>query len=89
MILFEGAGDSIADPVVVIGAKNSIEGVSSEYDYLQQRFGEKDKDWFFISQKLLNENEKFYDKLTLELKDKSKIDIYFDISAFFHKGLNI
>ncbi|MBU0650898.1 hypothetical protein KKC59_03205 [bacterium] len=87
MILFAGGqGHKIEDAIHVVGAKNSIEGVAAEYNYLEQRFGTKDKDWDVKSQSLINEKGKFFDKLEINNIKENKIeDIYFDISEFFGK----
>ena len=82
MILFHGGqGYSIEDAIKVIGAKNSVQGVTAEYQYLTQRFGQKDKDWSLISQALLKENNKSYDKMSINVDDK-QIDLFFDITEF-------
>ncbi len=84
MILLKGGqGYTIDDAIKVIGAKNSIEGVTAEYNYLEQRFGQKDRDWKLISQSLVSKDKIFYDKLTISCENKKTCDIFFDITGFF------
>jgi len=84
MILLKGGqGYTIDDSIEVIGAQNSLEGVAAEYDYLSQRFGKRNEDWTLVSQALVMQDERFFDKLSLSLKNNESVDIFFDITGFF------
>ena len=84
MILFQGGdGYTIEDAIEVVGAANSLEGVAAEYRYLEQRFGKKGDDWKVEEQSLLNQNDRFFDRLVLKTKSEGEIEIYFDITSFF------
>lgn len=89
-LLFEGyitfsdnSGQSIEDAVVIENALNEEDGVAAEYYYLEEKFGPRDVDWFLKSQELVTEEERFYDLMDIELADKTRIEVYFDITDFF------
>jgi hypothetical protein len=87
MILCKGGqGHTIEDAIEVIGAKNSLEGIAAEYNYLAQRFGKKGQDWERVKQELIPEASKFYDKIFIKnLKTNEESFVYFDITSFFGK----
>jgi hypothetical protein len=45
--------------------------------------GQRDVDWFLEKQELVSDEERFYDKMDIELADKNRITVYFDITEFF------
>jgi hypothetical protein len=79
----DNSGRSIEDAVVIENALSEEDGVASEYYYLEEKFGQRDVDWFLENQELVSEEKRFYDKMDVKLADKSMITIYFDINEFF------
>jgi hypothetical protein len=79
----DNGGRSIEDAIVIENAFAEEDGVAAEYYYLEERYGRRDVDWSMISQGLVSEEEKFYDLMDIELADKTRIQIYFDITEFF------
>ena len=71
--------------MVILGARNSVAGISAEYKYLQQKFGRENVDWMLTRQSVLKQKGKVYDRMDLEMKDGSKKTVFFDISEFFGK----
>jgi len=51
--LSNNTGKSFEDAIVITGAKNTVEGVEAEYEYLVEKFGIPKIDWSFIRQSLL------------------------------------
>lgn len=80
-----GPGDTPETAVVILGAPNSVTGISAEYNYLQQKFGRQNVDWMLARQGVLNQKGKVYDRTDLKMKDGSKKTVFFDISEFFGK----
>jgi hypothetical protein len=80
-----GPGDTPETAVVILGAPNSMAGVSAEYYYLGNQFGRRNVDWNLKRQSVLNQKGKIYDRMDLELKDGSKKTVFFDITEFFGK----
>jgi hypothetical protein len=80
-----GTGDTPETAVLISGARNCLEGIAAEYDYLRQKFGRQNVDWNLKCQKVLQQKGKFYDRLELDLKDGSRKTVFFDISEFFGK----
>lgn len=78
-----GDGHDCAHRVIVQGASGELEGVSAEYDWLAQKSpGYKRK-----FQSLTKCDGQPADKVTIETASGDTVDVYFDISAFFGKGL--
>ena len=79
----DNGGRSIEDAIVIENAFAEEDGVAAEYYYLEEKYGLRDVDWSLISQDLVSEEEKFYDLMDIELADKTRIEVYFDITEFF------
>jgi hypothetical protein len=77
-----GDGSSLASAVQIL-VENSSEGVAAEYAYLAHHFG----NYAQISQALLEENERKFDAIQLELEDGRKLEIFFDITAFYGREM--
>jgi len=77
------SGQSIEDAIIIDYAQGEEDGEASEYYYLQEKFGQIDVDWFLESQELVTEEKRFYDKMNIELADKTRATVYFDITEFF------
>ena len=80
-----GPGDTPETAVVILGAPNSMAGISAEYDYLGKQFGRRNVDWNLRRQSVLNQQGKVYDRMDLDLKDGSRKTVFFDIGEFFGK----
>lgn len=78
-------GESIDDAISIYNAKTDSEGVVSEYYYLEWRFGERGVDWELDQQFLLQEEDRFYDRMDINFSDGKETTIYFDITDFFGK----
>ena len=79
----DNSGQSIEDAIVIDYAMGEEDGVAAEYYYLEEKFGQRDVDWFLESQELVSEEKRFYDRMDVELADKTRIAVYFDITEFF------
>jgi hypothetical protein len=78
-----GDGHDCAHRVIVQGASGELDGVSAEYDWLAQKSpGYKRK-----FQSLTKCDGQPSDKVTIETASGDTVDVYFDISDFFGKGL--
>jgi hypothetical protein len=87
-----GDGTSLEKAVVIIGASGEFEGVSSEYMWLDTKFGPENVNWQSQGQELMAENGRYYDVLNIEfltdVGDYKKGDVaefYFDITDFYGK----
>jgi hypothetical protein len=80
-----GPGDSFKTAIIIQGAKNSLTGVEAEYRYLEQKFGQRNRDWKLIKQSLIHHGGKHYDLMEIQLADGAKKQLYFDITEFFGK----
>lgn len=85
-IIFEsGPGDTIERAVLIRGAANHMAGVAAEYQYLDERFGERGVDWNLETQVRLEVGDRSYDELHVKLSDGTKQKIIFDVSEFLGK----
>jgi hypothetical protein len=79
------SGESIEEAIVILDVKNEDEGVSAEYKYLAHKFGIRGKDWQLIRQGFVPSGSRQYDEIEIELSDRTRKTIYFDITSFFGK----
>ncbi len=84
MKINDNGGDSIDHAIVILEASHQ-EGVDAEYMVLAQKFGPENVAWKFITQELLNNDNKFFDKLVIKLNDGSEKAVFFDITDFYDK----
>jgi hypothetical protein len=76
-----GDGRSLAEAVVIVGAKGSTDGVRAQGAWLQEHFpGNKPK-----YKALIHFGDTYFELITFRHKGK-EVDIYFDISAFYGKN---
>jgi hypothetical protein len=80
-----GPGDSPARAVIIKGAPDGIAGSRAEYRYLTERFGQPDVAWRVVRKELLQTDNRTYEVLSIDLADRSRRTIYFDITGFFGK----
>lgn len=84
-IRFEGgAGTSVDDAIVIVGAGGEEDGTAAEYKYLDMLYGERGSGYAVRGQSLLEEKGKPYDMLDVTVAGKS-LQIYFDIHDYFGK----
>jgi len=83
----DNRGESMEDAIVIMNARTDLEGVGSEYYYLEKRFGTDAVDRDRISQYLVEGEEgRSYDVLEVHLTSGENATIYFDITDFYGKG---
>jgi len=74
---------STSEPIVLIHAQDSATGVAAEYDWIESRFGERGRDWQFISQRLMRLDPcRWLDVIDIELPDGTALKLRFDITEF-------
>lgn len=86
--LYSGGDGSSEDQAVIINCSHSSSGVSAEYEYLEQQFGRRGKDWSLSTQMQLKSNGRQFDYLTIEFPNGTSKTVHFDISAFFGRQTN-
>ena len=80
MSLYRGGDGSTKEKAIFILANSEYEGVSGEWDYLQNKYG----NWDLEEQTFLEDENKKYDimNITYHLGQKRK-EIWFDVSDFY------
>lgn len=82
-ITYEGGdGSSFEKAVVIVGAKNSMDGVPAERKWLEKKYRGYEK----LKQALMEHEGKFFDVITIKTKKGREVIVYFDISGFFSKN---
>lgn len=76
-----GDGSSLKEAIKISDCDN-IQGIDQEYIEVRKRFG----NYKLIRQSLVENNNRLFDKLEIELEDRQKIELYFDITDFFGKS---
>lgn len=88
MVLYEVVSDMQigewrGDVIKISDVDDFWEGVAAEYQYLEKKFGEREKDWWRRMQYTINEGDFYYDRIDLAFSDGSEKVIYFDITSFY------
>lgn len=80
MIRYSGGNGSSKEKAIIILANSEYEGVSAEWDYLQDKFG----NWDLVDQTFIEDGNRKYDimKITYHLGPKRK-EVWFDITDFY------
>jgi len=78
-----GSGQSQEDALAIRNAPNEKDGVAAERYYLQETYGQKDSDWFFVGQELVTGEDRHFDRIDIQLADGTGVSVYFDISEFY------
>ena len=81
----QGDGTSKSTAIKIVGAKNDWDGVGAEYYLIRRIFQIIDKKWELLSQELIHENNRSFDRLVLRDEDGKISDIWFDITDFWGK----
>ena len=83
-----GDGGSVEN-AVMINTSGSQDGIAAEIDFITKNFGKKNEDWTLESQSAIHLDGKYYDLLTVKLKDGQIRSFYFDITKFYCEILNM
>jgi len=78
-------GSSIKNAIKILGARDEIEGIRAEYQWLAEKFGEQGKGFTLEMQSLVDDGRRKYDRMDIMLADGTRKTIYFDITDFFGK----
>ena len=79
----EKSGESIEEAIIILDAESHAEGVASEYEYLEKKYGKRGEDWEVERQALLQRDERYYDRIDVCFSDGTRKSVYFDITSFF------
>ena len=78
-----GTGMSIYDAIVIKNASSEAQVISAEEYYLQETYGERDLDWLFISQELGVVDDRYYDRVDMQLAGGMEVSVFFDVTDFY------
>jgi len=84
MIKFRGGdGSSKEKAIIILGANSDLEGVEAEYEYLESIYEEQNVEWRLNEQSLFIEDDKYYDVLRIEFRNKKQATFWIDITNFY------
>lgn len=79
-------GSSMKKAIVIKSIGDHLESIGQEYKYIGDNFGDRGKDWVLVEQRMIEEEDRFYDLLTIKIIDSGEEKIlYFDITEPFRK----
>ena len=80
-----GDGTSVESPWQIC-APTSAHGVPQEYAHLERRFGTLGEDWWVDIRSLArNSQGRMVETFRISMKDRSRAEYHFDVSAFYDR----
>ena len=83
--IIEDIGIDFDHSIKILEANDAFEGVRTEYEYLNKKFGVRDIDWNLIIQMMTQKDDRCFDVFNIMLKDNSVVSVYFDVTDFLGK----
>jgi hypothetical protein len=80
-----GNGLDSKEAIIIVGAKDELEGIDGEYIWLEEKYGEQDFSWELIDQQSIDEVDKKYDILKIKFLNGEEREFWFDITDFYGK----
>lgn len=75
-----GSGESVADAVLLDGARNSILAEQAEFSWLSQKLGVPNRHWRIRGHASIDEGGRHYEKTVVALPDGTRKEFYFDVT---------
>ena len=81
----DGNGSNKEEAVIILGAKDEMEGIDAEHNWLEEKFGEQNIAWELNDQELIDEGDTHYDVLRVKFQSGEIKEFWFDITDFYGK----
>ncbi len=81
--LFGGGTGETIEKAIVINTISPLIGVAAEYEYVSNVCGEINVDWSLRTQNIIEERNRCYDVLQVEMNSGEFRSFYFDITQFY------
>lgn len=81
--LFGGGTGETIEKAIVINTISPLIGVAAEYEYVSKVCGEININWSLKTQSIIEEKNRYYDVLQVELNSGESRSFYFDITQFY------
>ena len=82
---YGGGNGQTPETAVIINFTSTSQGIHAEYQYLEQHFGQRDKDWKVEMRGHGNQADRRIEWFAISFPSGEKRTIHFDITAFFGK----
>lgn len=80
-----GGGDGTQENPLIINHTTTMQGVAAEYAYLSRQYGTQGVDWECTLQRVGTFGARTVDILSIQIKDGSQRQVYFDVTSFYGK----
>lgn len=86
MIAYKG-GNGLAkeEAIVILSAKDEMEGVDAEYNWLENKFGKQNINWKLNDQEFIDKGDRQFDILRIKFRNGNTKEFWFDITDFYGK----
>lgn len=81
--LFGGGTGETIEKAIVINTISPLIGVAADYEYVSKVCGEINVNWSLKTQSIIEEKNRYYDVLQVELNSGESRSFYFDITQFY------
>jgi len=81
--LFGGGTGETIEKAIVINTISPLIGIAAEYEYISNVCGEINVNWSLKTQSIIEEKNRYYDVLQVELNSGESRSFYFDITQFY------
>ncbi len=81
--LFDGGTGETIEKAIVINTISPLIGVAAEYEYVSNVCGEINVNWSLRTQNIIEEKNRYYDVLQVQLDSGEFRSFYFDITQFY------
>ena len=80
-----GSGTSIEEAIIIRGALLDLVGTCVEFQWLTEKFGQKDETWNLVSHSHGCHEQRDIDTVVIRLASGEKLTTYFDVTESFGK----
>ena len=80
-----GNGSAQREAVIILGAKDEMDGVDAEYNWLEERFGKQNINWELNDQQFIDEGDTQFDVLRIKFRVGKSDEFWFDITDIYGK----
>jgi hypothetical protein len=85
-VIYKGGDGSSEKNAIIIITNSTLLGIPAEYEWLNKRFGEQEKDWSLLLRANGSRDDgKVFEFFDIKLADGTVYKIHFEISSFFGK----
>jgi len=85
LVVTGGIGDSVQNAIVIKKTPKGLSAAGAEMLFLNQRLGQRGRDWTLKQQDLVQVEAKTFDTYHVVLADGTERSLYFDVTELLHR----